>query len=90
MVGGQKGQEMNWKAGDKDCGLDVGGHFSPLARELESEGLESKLCRVWAGCVPGSCVCISLVVLCVGRRLWGVLSAGQGVLIWAVLHGRGQ
>lgn len=90
MLGGQKGQEINWKAGDKDCGLDVGGHFSLLARELESEGLESKLCWVWAGCVLGSCVRISLVVLCVGWRLWGVLSAGQGVLMGAVLHGRGQ
>lgn len=49
--------------------MDVGGHFSLLARELESEGLESKLCWVWAGCVLGSCVRISLVVLCVGWRL---------------------
>lgn len=90
MVGGPKRQEVNWKAGDKDCGLDVSGHFSLQARELESEGLESELCWVWAGRVLGSCVCISLVVLCVGWRLWGVLYAGQGVLMWAVLHGRGQ
>lgn len=83
---------MNWKAGDKDCRLDVGGHFSLLARELKSEGLESKLRRVWAGCVPGSCVCISLGCAGAGgwgRRLWGVLSPGQGVPMWSVWHGGG-
>lgn len=48
---------MNWKAGDKDCWLVV---FSLLARELESEGLGTELCWVWAGCVLGGYVCISL------------------------------
>lgn len=60
MIGGQKGQGMNWKAGDRDGRLDIGGHFRVLARELESEGLESKLCWVWVGCVLGSYVCLSL------------------------------
>lgn len=84
------GQGMNWKAGDQDCGLDGGGHFSLQARELEREGFGSKLCWVWAGCGLRSCVCISLAVLCVRWRLWGVLGAGQGVLTEAVLRGRGQ
>lgn len=70
MVGGQKGQGINWKAGDKDFRLDVDGHFSLLARELESEGLESKLCWVWAGCVLGSYVCISL-----DCAVWGLEAA---------------
>lgn len=34
IVGGQKGQGMNWNAGDKNCRLDVGGHFSLLAKRV--------------------------------------------------------
>lgn len=75
MVGGQKGQEMNWKAGDKDCGLDVGGHFSLLARELESESLESKLCWVWAG---------KLCAHKPGRAVCGVYSALDRVCSWGL------
>lgn len=52
MVGGQKGQGMNWKAGDKDCRLIVIVHFN-LWLESWSKGLGSRLCWVWAGCVLG-------------------------------------
>lgn len=34
MDGGLKGPGKNWKAGDKDYRLDVGGHFSLLAKSV--------------------------------------------------------
>lgn len=57
--------------------------MSLLARELESEGLGSELCWVWAGCVLKELCVHKLGLCCVGGwRLWGVPTPRPDVHVW--------
>lgn len=94
MVGGQKGQGMNWKAGDKDRRLIVIVYFN-LWLESWSKGFRSGLCWVWAGCVlgqklglccmeGGGCrVYSTLDWVCLAWQ-WAVRESETGVLGWGL------
>lgn len=76
---------MNWKAGDRDCRWDLSGHFSLLARELETEGLGSELCWVWAGCVLGGLCVYKPGLCCVGDGCCGVYPPPDRVCLSGML-----
>lgn len=55
----ERGQGMNWKAGDKERRLDFRGHFRVLARVGEL-GFRARAMLSLGGVCAGRALCISL------------------------------